>query len=104
MSTDNMQTEHPTIVVNIHTGEDFDVFIGRPSIWGNPFVIGKDGTRDEVVSKYRKYLRASPKLMAQLETLCGKRLGCYCKPASCHGDVLAELADAPQLKGQHATN
>jgi hypothetical protein len=38
------------------------VYIGRPSKWGNPFVIGKDGTRDDVVAKYRAYLLRTPAL------------------------------------------
>lgn len=72
--------------------EPFDVFIGRPSRWGNPFVIGKDGTREEVIAKYREYLQASP-LANDVAVLRGKTLGCYCAPKPCHGDVLVELLD-----------
>ena len=73
--------------------EPFDVYIGRPSKWGNPFKIGKDGPREEVIQKYRHWILANPVLVAQLPTeLKGKRLGCWCKPYACHGDVLAELA------------
>ena len=82
-----------TRVVN-RRAEPHDVYIGRGSIWGNPFKIGADGTREEVIAKYRDRLLASPTLLAQLPTLRGKTLGCYCKPAACHGDVLAELAEA----------
>ena len=71
----------------------FDVYIGRPSKWGNPFVIGRDGTRDKVIEKYEAYLRATPHLMAALPELRGKVLGCWCVPHRCHGDVLARLAD-----------
>jgi len=74
--------------------ERYDVYIGRPSKWGNPFVIGPDGDRGEVIAKYRAYLLASPGLMAALPELRGKVLGCWCKPAACHGDVLAELVDS----------
>lgn len=74
--------------------EPFDVYIGRPSKWGNPFKIGKDGSREEVIQKYRHWILANPVLVAQLPTeLKGKRLGCWCKPYACHGDVLVELAD-----------
>lgn len=72
----------------------FDVYIGRPSKWGNPFVIGKDGTRDEVIEKFRQYgLRKRLDVAAKAE-LRGKVLACWCSPAKCHGDVLAEWANA----------
>lgn len=69
-----------------------DVYIGRPSKWGNPFVIGKDGTRDDVIRKYEIWLQQQPHLMAALPELRGKTLVCWCKPAACHGDVLARWA------------
>jgi hypothetical protein len=81
-----------TVVVH-HRKVKFDVFIGRPSKWGNPFKIGKDGTREEVISKYREWIMKQPELLADLHELKGKVLGCWCKPLACHGDVLAELAD-----------
>lgn len=71
----------------------YDVYVGRPSKWGNQFVIGKDGTREEVVQKYREWLLEQPELMASLHELKDKTLGCWCSPNLCHGDVLAELAD-----------
>jgi O-acetyl-ADP-ribose deacetylase (regulator of RNase III) len=70
----------------------YDVYIGRPGLWGNPYAIGKDGTRAEVITKYRRYLEDSPELMARLPELRGKILGCWCAPQPCHGDILAELA------------
>jgi len=73
--------------------ERYDVYIGRPSKWGNPYEIGKDGTREEVILKYRRHVRRSPKLMAALPELKGKVLGCWCKPKACHGDVLKELVE-----------
>lgn len=81
-----------TVVVNIKHSK-FDVYIGRPSEWGNPFIIGKDGNREEVVSKYRERLLKNPELLNRLHLLRGKRLGCYCKPELCHGDVLVELIE-----------
>jgi hypothetical protein len=79
-------------VVNRRT-EAFDVSIDRTSIWGNPFLIGLDGTREEVITKYAAYLAARPDLVALLPTLRGKRLGCWCAPLGCHGDVLAGLVN-----------
>lgn len=69
------------------------VYIGRPSIWGNPFVIGKDGSRDDVISKFETYIKARPELMAQLHKQAGKDLICWCAPERCHGDVLVRLAN-----------
>jgi len=84
-----------TTVVNYKVNKDYDVCIMRPSKWGNPFKIGEDGTRDEVIAKYRKYFLQTPELMSSLHEIRGKRLGCCCKPYPCHGDVLAELANKP---------
>jgi len=81
-----------TIVVN-KKHDSFDIYIGRPSIWGNPFKIGIDGTREQVIEKYRDYIFHNPYLMRRLYELRGKRLGCYCKPLACHGDVLVELIE-----------
>lgn len=72
----------------------YEVYIGRPSKWGNPFEIGRDGTREEVIEKYRTWIVAQPELMAALPELRGKVLGCWCAPKACHGHVLAELVDA----------
>lgn len=76
--------------------EKYDVYIGRPSIWGNPFVIGKDGNREQVIAKYRAWILKQPHLLKRLGELKGKRLGCWCSPQACHGHVLAELANTPQ--------
>jgi hypothetical protein len=73
--------------------EPHDVYIGRPSKWGNPFQIGKDGSREEVIDKYIQWLIEQPQLMASLNELRGKVLGCWCSPQPCHGDILAELAN-----------
>jgi len=71
----------------------YEVYIGRPGKWGNPFNIGKDGTREEVIEKYREWIQTQPKLLASLHELEGKILGCWCAPKACHGDVLSELAN-----------
>lgn len=68
------------------------VYIGRPSKWGNPFAIGKDGNRAEVIKKYREYLYSNPELLAAAKNeLAGKDLVCFCAPQACHGDVLVAL-------------
>ncbi len=82
-----------TTVVNKRSGEPYDVYIGRPSKWGNPFPLGGDSSRDEVVAQYRSWVVGQPHLLAALPELRGKVLACWCAPLSCHGDVLAELAD-----------
>lgn len=81
-----------TRVVNCRY-EPFDVYIGRATKWGNPFRIGPDGTREEVIEKYRRWAIRRPSIIRSLEELRGKRLGCICAPEPCHGDVLADLAD-----------
>lgn len=81
-----------TTVVNKYK-EPYEVYIGRGSKWGNPFVIGKDGNRDDVCDKYEAYLLSNQTLLDALPELKGKKLGCFCKPQRCHGDILAKLAD-----------
>ncbi len=88
----------PTRVVN-YRYHKCEVLITRPGIWGNPFLIGRDGTREEVVAKYEQYLRGNAKLLSLLPQIRGKVLGCVCKTLTgtpviaCHGDVIARLAD-----------
>lgn len=72
--------------------EPCQVYIGRPSKWGNPYIIGPDGTREEVIEKFRKYFFKRPDLMqAAKEELVGKKLGCFCSPNACHGDIIAKF-------------
>jgi hypothetical protein len=98
-----------TTVVKISTRkpDDYDVYIGGPNNlipkskpgsdgkWGNPFIIGRDGTREEVIQKYREWIMLTqPELFSQIPIeLKDKRLGCWCEPLPCHGEVLAELAN-----------
>lgn len=84
----------------VHCKKDrFDVYIGRPSKWGNPFTHLSDrktraefivSSREEAIQRYEKYLSSSG-LIVDIEELRGKVLGCWCKPKRCHGDVLARL-------------
>jgi len=72
------------------------VYIGRPSKWGNPFVIGRDGDRETVIAKYKVWLETQPNLTdAARRELGGKNLVCFCAPLPCHGDVLLEIANGP---------
>ena len=71
--------------------EKFDIYIGRPSKWGNPFTIGKDGSREEVIVKYEAWIRNNPELLKDLHELNSKTLACWCSPKPCHGDILIKL-------------
>ena len=84
--------------------DDYDRYIGRAvpeagieaSKWGNPFVMedDSDAERERVIGEYRAWVVQQPELMAAIGELRGLRLGCWCAPKPCHGDVLAALADA----------
>jgi ribonuclease HI len=70
------------------------VSIGRDGPFGNPFKIGIDGSRDQVISKYREWIVSQPELVARIRRdLAGVVLGCYCTPEPCHGDVILEVLD-----------
>ena len=86
-----------TTVINCrssnHEGDNY-VYIGRPSKWGNLFIIGRDGSREEVIKRYKDWLMAQPILLKAIKTeLKDKILVCWCKPEACHGDILAEIAN-----------
>jgi len=72
---------------------DLAVRIDRKSKWGNPYTIGTDGDRDEVLRKYGVHLWHTPRLVVDARALRGKALGCWCKPDGCHGDTLARLSE-----------
>lgn len=73
--------------------EAYDVHVGRPSIWGNPFKMRSEADRDKVISQYEKWIIEQPELLARLPELRGKVLGCWCSPRACHADVLVRLAN-----------
>lgn len=77
-----------------HTHTTDDVYIGRGSVWGNPYVIGKDGTREDVVKRYKRYLWERMKSGVitdeMLLELDGKPLVCFCAPHNCHGYVIRD--------------
>lgn len=85
-----------TTVVNIKKGP-CDVYIGRPSKFGNPFVIGRDGSREDVIRKFSKYFKRKlndKAFHASVMALRGKSLGCYCAPSHCHGHVIARYLNS----------
>lgn len=70
------------------------VEIGRPTQWGNPYITGRDGNREQVIAKFEWYLRHNPELVERAKReLRGRDLVCYCKPLPCHGDVLLRIAN-----------
>lgn len=86
-------TEPRVINIDIEPAPEGSVYIGRPSKWGNPFKVGKDGTLDDVIIKYIDYIKKNHQLIADARIeLKGKNLLCHCKPAQCHGDLLLLLA------------
>lgn len=79
-----------TVVHCLH--RPYDVYIGRPSVWGNPFVVGKDGTRRQVIEKHKASL--TPEQIAEIKReLTGKVIACWCKPLPCHGDTYADICN-----------
>jgi len=70
------------------------VYVGRPTKWGNPYIIGEDGNREEVVMKFKTYMQGRFDLQeAAKKELKGKDLICWCAPQACHASVLIEIAN-----------
>ncbi len=80
--------------------ETYDVYIGRPSIYGNPFSVKKHG-RQRCLELYREYaidrMEKDKEFHDAVKALQGKVLGCWCSPEACHGDVLVELSEPTLL-------
>lgn len=80
--------------------QDCDVYIGREckmggwdlpeSKWANPFSV-KKYTREIALQKYEEYILSTPSLLESLGELEGKRLGCWCSPEPCHGNIIIKL-------------
>ena len=83
-------------VVNLRK-DKYDVYIGRGSIFGNKFRIGRDGTREDVIRKYERWffweVRKNENFLKEVLELEGKVLGCFCAPEPCHGDVIVEFLE-----------
>lgn len=81
--------------------EPFDVYIGRPGPWGNPFSDKPRSTaeikvqdREEAIACFEEWLQQNPEMIERAKKeLRGKVLGCWCAPKACHGDVLARIAN-----------
>lgn len=88
------------LVVNCRR-DKYDVYVGRPSPFGNPFshlagtrAIYRVGSRNEAIDSYSRWVMAQPALVARIKReLRGKVLGCHCAPQRCHGEVLARIAN-----------
>ena len=91
----NYTTDHG--VWNLHSIHPSNgTLVDRRTKWGNPFEIGKDGNRRQVIEKFRQSI--TPEFEQEIKTeLCGKDLLCHCKPKACHGDVLFEIANTKTL-------
>jgi len=85
-----------TKVINIKKGK-CDIYIGRPSIFGNPYTIGRDGDRNEVVKQYKIYfydrIEKDKDFKESISWLKGKKIGCYCYPLPCHGDIIVKYLE-----------
>lgn len=88
------------MVINIKSRDYFDIFIGRGSVWGNPFKMKNNSLeeRDRVCDKYEEWFKTQYQLHKLLHTLKGKRLGCFCSPKRCHGDFLSKIANKGDYK------
>ena len=90
-------------IVNKKNYKGPGIYIGRPSPLGNPFAIGRDGDREEVIRKYRDFLniaiRNDDRIKTEFERIeaLSKRgdviLICWCAPSKCHGDTIKEIVE-----------
>lgn len=96
------------LIINVKSGKSYDIYCGRAnktynlesSIWANPFVIGRDGDRKQVINKYRLWINSQPDLLRKLSEIKGKRLACWCNYPieDCHLSVLHDLANSKWIK------
>jgi Domain of unknown function (DUF4326) len=95
-----------TVVVNINK-EQFDVYIGRAGrgeegYFGNPFRMGNGISREDAVKGFQEYfterIEKDTEFKRRVLALKGKRLGCFCKPKACHGDVIADWLNKMEQK------
>lgn len=70
----------------------YAIYVGRPTKWGNPFKVGRDGDLETVLIKYHRWLFEEGPI-DDIEQLRGKDLMCWCAPNPCHADILLELAN-----------
>lgn len=95
-----LMTSYRNLVVHVQRAS-YDVYVGRPTIWGNPFSHKPEtsakymvASREEAIAEYEKWLLSKPDLVARVKRdLRGKVLACWCDPLPCHAHVLARLAN-----------
>ena len=78
------------------SSDDVYIYIGRGSLYGNPFKIGRDGNRNRVIDKYAEYAVNVPHILKVIEAMrfADKILVCYCAPSRCHGHFLKVWQEA----------
>lgn len=92
-------------LINIKTNKQPHIFIGRGSVFGNPYKLGMDGDRHNVIRLYNRlflqdWIEYGPKRIALTAIICRSikehkntlTFGCYCNPKPCHGDIIIERA------------
>lgn len=92
---------------NVYVGRGGIVFIDgkrfppNSSPFANKWKVGRDGTREEVLEKYEKWLneklRDDSKFRKKFFLLKGKNLGCWCHPERCHADIILSKLNQPIL-------
>jgi|ERR1700743_3554719 len=92
-----------TKVVNIKTGASYDVYIGRSGhgkdgYFGNPYPLQQGEPRGSTIDRYTDYfidrVERDQEFRRRIMGLKGKTLGCFCKPAACHGDVIVKWIES----------
>jgi len=77
--------------------QKYDIYVGRPSIFGNPFEISKDGNRLEVINKFENYflhkINTDLQFKNAVDKLKGKVLGCWCYPKDCHARIIIDYLE-----------
>lgn len=82
-------------------------YVGRPSEFGNPYVVSQALTREKAVAQYRAWVYAPEQagLRAHIRReLRGKDLVCWCAPSRCHAEVLIEIANAADRETSDVSN
>lgn len=71
------------------------VYVGRPTMFGNPYPANRSRSHSEAVACYRSHLRNNPDIVELAQKkLRGKNLACWCKPSdACHADILLDIAN-----------
>jgi hypothetical protein len=91
MTLINLRTTEGTRARNEALWRNEYIFIGRPSKWGNPFILGRDGNRETVIARFEAYWYAPEQAQLRADAdveLAGKTCGCFCDPLPCHGHVI----------------